>query len=185
LGIGWREVLGLLIGVAVCYGVISYAALLASQNKDSGSVLEQTREDTRSGGTEPRIDPAASYGDASKDAKTVTVRVTGAAGVSFGANYGNLRASRSVEGGVPMEYEVRVQTDSDAADYAWAEAWKTAGDSKELRVQILDDGGKKLREWSTTEDYGSAYVRWDPNQKEPPPGETTAASDGTQLRSRS
>lgn len=183
LGIGWREVLGLLIGVGVCYGVISYAALLTSQSQDRGTAPELTREDTRSGGIEPRTDPAASYGDAS-EGETVTVRVTGAEGVPFGAIYGNLRASRSVEGVVPAEYEVRVQTDPGSADYAWAEAWKTAGDSKELRVQILDDGDKAIRQFSTTEDYGSAYVRWNPNEKAPPSGETTAASEGTRLRPR-
>jgi len=156
---------------------------LTSQSQDSAAAPELTREDTRPGGIEPRTDPAASYGDAS-EAETVRVRVTGAEGVQFGGIYGNLRASRSVEGVVPAEYEIRVQTDPESADYAWAEAWKTAGDSKELRVQILDDSGRAIRQFSTTEDYGSAYVRWNPNEQEPPPGETTAASEGTRLSPR-
>lgn len=186
LGIGWREIFGLLIGVAVCYGVISYAALLASQGQDRGTASEQTQEDTRPDRVEPRTDPSVLYGNTSEgNPKKVTVRVKGAAGEQFGLNYGNLLSSRSVEGVVPKDYEVVVRTDSGSGDYAWAEAWKTAGNSKELRVQILDDGGKVIREWSTTEDYGSAYVRWSPNEQEPPSGETTSASEGTQVRRRS
>ena len=186
LGIGWREVFGLLIGVAVCYGVISYAALLASQGQDRGTASEQTRENTQPGRVELRTDPSVLYEDTSEGKpKKVTVRVKGAAGEPFGLIYGNLLSSRSVEGVVPEDYEVVVRTDSGSGDYAWAEAWKTAGNSKELRVQILDDSGKAIREWSTTEDYGSAYVRWSPNEREPPSGETTSASEGTQVRRRS
>lgn len=176
----WREALGLLIVVAICYGAFSY--VMANAPQDRGTVSEQTQEDTQPGEIEPRTDPAVAYGDASEgETEKVTVRVTGAEGVPFGANYGNLLASRSVEGVVPAEYEVLVRTDPGSADYAWAEAWKTTGNSKELRVRMLDEGGKVIREWSTTEDYGSAYVRWGPNEKEPPPGETTAASEGTRL----
>ncbi len=178
----WREALGLLIVMAMCYFIFSYAVVNMPQN--SGASPEGTREDSQPGKIEPRTDPASSYGDASEgETKRVTVRVTGAQGQPFGINYGNLLSNRSIEGVVPAEYEVLVRTDPASGDYAWAEAWKTSGNSKELRVQIVDNG-KVIREWVTTEDYGSAYVRWGPNEKEPPSGETTAAREGTRIGSR-
>lgn len=178
----WREALGLLIVVAVCYLIFSYAVVNTPQNGEAAQ--EGTREDSRPAKIEPRTDPAALYGDTPEgETKRVTVRVTGAQGEPFGINYGNLLSNRSIEGVAPAEYEVLVRTDPASGDYAWAEAWKTSGNSKELRVQIVDNG-RVLREWATTEDYGSAYVRWGPNEKESPPGETTAASEGTRIERR-
>ena len=51
-----------------------------------------------------------------------------------------------------------------------ATAWKTTGDSNELRVQLLDEG-KVIKESSTTRDYGVVAVRWSPG--EPQSEETT------------
>ena len=163
--ISWREVLGLLIGLAVCYGVLSYAIANAPQNREVAS--EQPREDSGQSETKQQTTPAVSAGDM----KTVTVRMTGSRGSPFGANFGNRNSSRSVEGVAPADYEVRLSTDPRSGDYVSATVWKTTGDSKELKVQIVD-GGRVVSENSTTEDYGVTGVRWDPNQ--PQPGETTA-----------
>ena len=164
LGISWREVLGLLIGLAVCYGVISYA-LSSAQERETAS--KQTQESTQQEATDQRTTPAA----ADENTKTLTLRVGGLTGQPFGANYGNLSSSYAVEGRAPTDYELRVNTDPGSGDYVTATAWKTTGDSNELKVQLLDNGSV-IRESSTTKDYGVASVRWSPG--EPQSGETTA-----------
>lgn len=175
--ISWREVLALLVGLALCYGVFSYALTYVSQNREAAS--EQPQEETSLLGASTQ--QSVSTTPEGDTVKTVTIRVKGPEGEPFGVNYGNVSSGRSVEGVVPVDYEVQVNTDPSSRDYAWALAWKTTGDDKELRVQILDNG-KVLREWATTEDYGSAYVRWYPNEKEPPSEETTAPSKGKPLK---
>jgi hypothetical protein len=133
LGISWREVLGLLIGLAVCYGVISYA-LTSAQERETAS--KQTEESTQREATDQRTTPS----------------------------------SRSVEGRAPTDYEVRVSADPGSGDYVTATAWKTTGDSNELKVQLLDEG-KVIKESSTTRDYGVVAIRWSPG--EPQSEETT------------
>jgi hypothetical protein len=162
LGISWREVLGLLIGLAVCYGVISYA-LTSAQERETAS--KQTQENTQQEATGQRTTPATP-----ENTRTLTIRVGGLTGQSFGANFGNLSSSRSVEGRAPTDYEVRVNTDPGSGDYVTATAWKTTGDSNELKVQLLDNGSV-IKESSTTKDYGVASVRWSPG--EPQSSETT------------
>ena len=154
--------MGLLIGLAVCYGVISYA-LTSAQDRETAS--QQTQENTHQEASSQRTTSATP-----ENTKTLTVRVGGLTGQSFGANFGNLSSSRSVEGRAPADYEVRVSTDPDSGDYVTATAWKTTGDSNELRVQLLDNGSV-IKESSTTRDYGVASVRWIPG--EPQSGETT------------
>jgi hypothetical protein len=168
LGIGWREVLGLLIGLAICYGVLHYALTNASQYREAAS--EQARESSQPDTTEQQ---SASPETSDEKTKTVTIRITGSSGESFGANYGNQNSSRSVEGATPADYEARVNTGSSSGDYITATAWKTTGDSKELKVQIVDKG-TVVKESSTTKDYGAAGLRWRPNDPpEPPSGTTT------------
>ena len=162
MGISWREVLGLLIGLAVCYGVISYA-LTNAQERETSS--KQTQESTQREATDQRTTPAAP-----ENTRTLTIRVGGLTGQSFGANFGNLSSSRSVEGRAPADYEVQVSTDPGSGDYVTATAWKTTGDSNELKMQLLDEG-KVIKEGSTTKDYGVVALRWSPG--DPQSGETT------------
>lgn len=168
MGIGWREVLGLLIGLAICYAVLNYALTNAPQYRETAS--EQTQESTRSETTEQQ----ATSED--EDRKRVTIRITGSSGLSFGANYGNLDSSRSVEGVTPADYEATVRTARSSGDYVSVTAWKTTGDSRELKVQILDKG-QVIRETSTTKDYGATGVRYNPNDPDPPPETTTPAKE--------
>jgi hypothetical protein len=178
LSITWREVLGLLIGLAVCYGVISYALVYAPQSRQTAS--EQTQENSQqAAATNQQTTTSAAGSEA--NAKTVIVRVTGSNGESFGANYGNFSSSRTVEGVIPADYEVQVNTDPYSGDYVSAVAWKYSGDSKELKVQIIDDG-KVVKEGSTTKDYGAASVRWSPNEKQAG-GTTTSSTEKTKEES--
>lgn len=166
MSIGWREVLGLLVGVAICYGVLSYALTNAPQYREAAS--EQTQKDSERGETGQRTDPE----ETDEETKTVTIRVTGSKGQTFGANYGNLRSSRSVESVVPADYEANVRTDRSSGDYISVTVWKTTGDdTQELKVQILDNG-RVVREASTTEDYGATGVRYNPNDPELPAATT-------------
>ena len=167
LRISWREILGLLIGLAMCYGVFYYAITYGPQIR--ADIATQDREEgAQQGATErERTNSSATEGD-----KKVTVRITGASGESFGANMGNLRSSQSVEGLVPADYEVQVSTDPRTGDYVSATAWKTTSDRKELKVQILEDG-RVVKEDSTTKDYGATGVRWSPNERQPEGGKTT------------
>jgi len=100
--------------------------------------------------------------------------VTGTTGEAFGINYGNLRSSQTDEGTIPAEYQVEVRTDPSSGDYVTATAWKTSGNSRELKVQILDNR-TVVGEGSTTKDYGAAGARWSPNQPAQPAGTTTPA----------
>jgi len=163
--------LGLLIGVAICYGLFSYAVQYAPQLREAAS--ERTQKDSRSGGeTEQRASTTPASSD--EETKTVTIRVTGTTGESFGINYGTLRSSQTDEGTIPVDYEVEVRTDPSSRDYVTATAWKTTGDSRELKVQILDNR-TVVGEGSTTKDYGAAGARWSPNQPPQPAGTTTPA----------
>jgi len=169
LRITWREVLGLLIGVAICYGLFSYAVHYAPQLREAASERTQEEDSRRGGETSQRASTTPASSD--EATKTVVVRVTGTTGESFGINYGNLSSSQSDEGTLPADYEVQVRTDPSSGDYVNATAWKTTGDSRELKLQILDNG-KVVSEGSTTKDYGATGVRWSPNQP-PQPAETT------------
>ena len=166
--ISWREILGLLIGLVICYGVVSYALTSASQYREVAS--EKKGESAQQGVTSQQTTPTVS----DENSKTLTIRITGSKGESFGANFGNRRSSRSVESTVPADYEVQVNTDLTSSDYVSATVWKTTGDSKELKVQILDNG-KVLKEASTDKDYGATGARWSPS--EPQPAETTTVTE--------
>jgi hypothetical protein len=169
LRITWREVLGLLIGVAICYGLFSYAVLYAPQLREAASERTQDEGSRRGGETGQRTSTTPAASD--EATKTVVVRVTGTTGNSFGINYGNLLSSQTDEGTLPADYKVQVRTDPSFGDYVTATAWKTTGDSRELKLQILDNG-TVVGEGSTTKDYGAAGARWSPNQP-PQPAETT------------
>lgn len=133
----------------------------ASEQAQEGSVgngPRTTREETSDGNT-----------------KAVTIRVTGSSGEPFGANIGNFDSSRVVDGVVPNDYEVRVRTDPRSGDYVSATVWKTTGSSKELKVQLVEDG-RVVQENSTKKDYGATGVRWTPGD---PPSVAPAAESTT------
>jgi hypothetical protein len=146
--------------------LFSYAVLYAPQLREAASERTQEEASRRGGETGQRTTLASD-----EATKTVTIRVTGTTGNSFGINYGTLFSSQSDEGTLPADYRVEVRTDPSSGDYVSATAWKTTGDSRELKIQILDNG-TVVGEGSTTKDYGAAGARWSPNQP-PQPAETT------------
>lgn len=165
--------------MAICYGVISYAAYYASEGREAA--FGQTREETTRPSETVREETTAA--PAEEEKKTATIRVTNTSGEPFGVNYGNLDSSKTVEGNAPTEYQVQVRTGRSTGDYATATVWKNTGDLKnDLKVQILVDG-KVVREASTKdEDYGATSVRWGPYEPTPPPSTNATTSQVTTVR---
>ena len=165
LRISWREILGLLVGLAICFGIISYALTNAPHNRETAS--EQTEKRTQqSTDKQPAPAPPATPPPPSSGggAKTVTVRVTGFIGEPFSGQISTLYSSYSVTRVVPTDYELQVLTSSASTDTVFAKIQKTSGDNNVLTVQILDNGAV-LRSQSTTEAYGVVSLTWSPNEQ--------------------
>jgi len=161
LGIGWREVLGLLVGLAICYGVISYAATNAPQNRETAS--EQTESEPERSTTE-RQQPAPAPPSPGGDTKTVTIRVTGYGGEPFSGEVVTLDSRHPVAGHVLTDYELEVRTGYPSADTVLATIQKTANDNNVLIVQVLDDG-KVLKGESTNAPYGVVRLVWSTDEQ--------------------
>lgn len=165
----WREVLGLLIVLAISYGVISYALTSAQNNAQTRETAsEPTEARSRQGGPErsapaPPTTPPAASPPSDQDTKTVTILVTGYIGTSFSGECCTRGSSRSITGNVPTEIVLgEVSTDSLSADPVSARIRKTTTDDNVLRVQVLDDR-QVVESQSTTEPNGVVNIRWSPN----------------------
>ena len=97
--------------------------------------------------------------------ETVTVRVIGTDGLAFTGDIGSLDGSRSVEGAVPQEYEVQVQTGEFDFDTVYAFFSRDFTDESEgtLGVQVVYDG-EVVKEGETSAQAGSVSVNWSPNE---------------------
>ncbi len=163
--ISWREILGLLIGLAICYGVISYALVSAPQYREKASERTEARtqqSETRQKTAPPAITPLPTPPPV--ETKTVTIRVTGYIGAPFSGQLGTLDSSYPVAGAVPRDYLFEVRADSLSARSFFATIRKTARDSNVLTVQILDEG-EVVRTQSTTEAYGAVSLTWSPGER--------------------
>ena len=174
LPISWREILGLLAGLAICYGLIDYALINAPQYEAAAS--EQAQKKSEQVRTTQRTIPAGSDGST----KTVTVRVTGSSGERFSGNLSTLDGSHSLDGVVPVDYRVEVRADPVVADFLFATVQKADEDDKELSLQILDNG-KVVKEGSTAVDHESVVsLVWSPQEHGP---ESTSSQEGTSAQS--
>ncbi len=166
--LSWREILGILIALAISYGVISYA-LTSAQNRETASEQNEPRpqqsEATRPAPAPPTTTPPPTPPSASEDTKTVTVRVTGYVGAPFSGKCCTRGSNRSVTGTVPTDYVLQgYDTDSPSADPIYATIRKTSGDDNMLRVQVLD-GREVVESQGTTDPYGVVNLTWSPNQR--------------------
>lgn len=165
--ISWREVLGLLVGLAICYGVMSYAITNAPQNRETASEQTEERsersETTRQPSPAPPTTTPSPASPSSRGTKTVTIRVTGFGGAPFSGELGTLDSRQPVTGNVLTDYELQVRTGSAAPNSVFATIRKTAGDQNVLTVQILDEG-KVVRGESTTAPYGVVSLTWSTNE---------------------
>lgn len=94
---------------------------------------------------------------------TATIRVTGVDGEQFTGSYGNLDTTQSVDGTLPAEYEVEVDTGFMSLDSVTAVMQKASAGANPLKVEILVDG-EVVKETSTTAEYGVATVTWSPSE---------------------
>lgn len=166
--LSWLEILGLVMALAISYGVISYA-LTSAQNRETASEPTEPRSQqsrvARPAPAPPPITPPPTPPPTSEDTRQVTVRVTGYVGASFSGECCTRGSSRSVSGTVPTDYELYgYSTASLSADPISARIRKTSGDDNMLRVQILD-GREVVESQATTEPYGVVSVTWSPNQR--------------------
>jgi hypothetical protein len=92
-----------------------------------------------------------------------------------------LDGSRSLDGVVPVDYEVEVRVDPVSADFLFVTVQKADEDDKELRLQILDNG-KVVKEGSTAVDHeGVVTLVWSPEEERAP--ESTSTQEGTSAQS--
>lgn len=153
--------LGLLVGLALCYGVMSYALTNALQNRETASEQTEAVSERTVAREKTSPVPATTAPSPPSDTRTVTVRVTGFGGEPFSGELGTLESKQPVTGTVLTDYELQVRTSSPPADSVFATIQKTAGDNNLLIVQILD-AGVVVRGESTTAPYGSVSLTWSP-----------------------
>jgi hypothetical protein len=150
LPISWREILGLLLGGAICCGIIGYTLTNAPRHHVAAT-----------GQPSQRSAPVVSDGNT----KTVTLRVTGSSGARFSGNVNSLEGSHSLDGVVPADYRIEVRANPLVADFLYATVQKAVQDDKELRLQILDDG-RVAKEGSTAVSHEDVVsLIWSPEER--------------------
>jgi hypothetical protein len=157
LRISWREILGLLTGLAVCYGVVAYALT----NPPEEPAPEQNKARPQQSETKQQPTTTSSSGG---DKIKVTIRVTGSTGEPFSGEFRTLDLSRSVTGVTPTDYELQARADPLLADFVFVSVAKTSVNNRELRLQILYNG-KEVKSGSTTQPYGVVGLTWSPNER--------------------
>lgn len=157
-GIGCGGLLGLLILVGAC------AAILGGPTDAPTEPAEQQEQPTPDPtqqpepASEPTQEPEPTP-DQEEANSTVVVRVEGDQGLPFSGSYGNLDTQRSVDGAVPAEYEVDVDTGFMSMDSVTATMQKNQQGPGELLVEIVVDG-ETVKESNTTAEFGVVTVNW-------------------------
>lgn len=167
--ISWREVLGLLVGLAICYGVMSYAITNSLQNRETASEQteassERTVAKEQPPPTPPTTTPPPAPPSSNSGTRTVIIRVTGFGGEPFSGQMGTYGSTQPVTGTVLTDYELEVRTTPPPADSVFATIQKTAADDNLLTVQIVD-AGKVVRGESTTSPNGVVNLTWSPDEQ--------------------
>jgi hypothetical protein len=103
--------------------------------------------------------------------------VTGSTGEQFSGQFSTLDASQSISGAVPVDYKIEARTDPRLADFVFVTVAKTANNSQQLSLQILENG-RALKSGSTTEPYGVVSLTWSPNEQTTPETTTTSRQRG-------
>jgi hypothetical protein len=162
--ISWREILGLVMVLAICFGIVSYALTNASQNRETASSEQTDKSQERAANQQSSTTSSSSSGG---DKKALTIRVTGSTGEQFSGQFSTLDASRPITGAAPIDYKIEARTDPLFADFVFVTVAKTADNRHQLGLQILDNG-RVLKSGSTTEPYGIVSLTWSPNEQTSP-----------------
>lgn len=104
-----------------------------------------------------------SSADESSEIQTVTIRITGTPGMPFSGSYGTLDSLRSVDGSIPDNFEVKVETGFLAFDSVSAVMQKREQGNGVLTVQMLIDG-EVVKEQSTTAEFGVVSLNYVPRE---------------------
>lgn len=102
----------------------------------------------------PEAEPFLTPGKADVVRKTVTIRVTGAPGMSFSGNYTAGVSINSIEGITPQDYQAEVRT---GVDSVVAHVQKQGNGKEELTLQGIVDG-EVVKEESTTAQSGVVWM---------------------------
>src|SRR5947209_8105486 len=162
--VSWREILGLVMVLVICSGIVSYALTNVSQNREIASSEQTGKSQEQAANQRPATTPSSS---SSEDKKTLTIRVTGSTGEQFSGQFSTLDASHPVAGVAPIDYKIEARTDPMVADFIFVTVAKTAANSHQLSLQILDNG-RALKSGSTTDPYGVVSLTWSPNEQTAP-----------------
>jgi hypothetical protein len=172
--ISWHEILGLVMVLVLCFGIVSYALTSASQNRETASSGQTEKSQERAANQQSTTTPSSFSGG---DKKTLTIRVTGSTGEQFSGQFSTLDASRPVNGAAPIDYKIEARTDPRLADFVFVTVAKTAYNSHQLGLQILDNG-RVLKSGSTTEPYGVVSLAWSSSEETSPERTTSARQRG-------
>ncbi|MBV9453627.1 MAG: hypothetical protein JOZ19_05835 [Rubrobacter sp.] len=170
----WREILGLVMVLVICFGIVSYALTNASQNRETASSEQTGKAQKQGANQQPATTPSSS---SSEDKETLTIRVSGSTGEQFSGQFSTLDASRPVTGSVPVDYKIEARTDPRLADFVFVTVAKIANNNHQLSLQILENG-RALKSGSTTEPYGVVSLTWSPNEPTTPERTTTDRQRG-------
>lgn len=138
----------------------------AEDAKEEAAKAKKEAEEAQAAKAEAETPPEEEPPPASEesgDKGTAIIRVTGVAGEAFTGSYGNLDTTQSVDGTIPVEYKVKVDTGFMSFDSVTAVMQKASAGAGELGVQIVVDG-EVVKETSTTAEYGVATVTWSPSE---------------------
>ena len=172
--VSWREILGLVMVLVICFGIVSYALTNASQNREIASSEQTGKSRERAADQQPVTTPSSS---SSEEKKTLTIRVSGTTGEQFSGQFSTLDASRPVTGTAPIDYKIEARTNPLLADFVFVTVAKTANNRQQLSLQILDNG-RTVKSGSTTEPYGVVSLTWSPNEQTTPERTTTGRQRG-------
>lgn len=163
LGCGGLLVLGVLLAVVLIVGIA-----IGTSGGEQASQQDPAPQNAEPNPDSPIEEPPAEEpvpAEPEEGTETVTVRVIGTEGMAFTGDVGSLDGSRSVEGAVPQEYEVQIQTGEFDFDSVYAFFSRDFMDESEgtLGVQIVYDG-EVVEEGETSAQAGSVSVNWSPNE---------------------
>ncbi len=134
----------------------------AGSAADAGSTgKEASPAKEKAGAKSGQKKKAASSSKQQASTTTVTVRVEGLAGESFSGSYGNIGSQRSVDSGVPAEYNVEVETGFLTFDSVTAVMQKRSPGPWEMIIRFVVDG-EVVKEQSTTAEFGVVSLNYTP-----------------------
>lgn len=152
-------------GLLVLFVLLVACTALLAGNQDSPTekAEEEAGVEEAEKSPAPAPPPPPAPAEKKEEAEAITIRVSGTPGTPFSGNYGKVDSSRSVDGVIPAEYEVEVDTGFLSFDSVTAVMQKQSQGNEELSVQMLVDD-EVIKEQSTTAAFGVVTVNLTPTE---------------------